>query len=247
MSRDAMTDTPAISTQGDTEVPFLARWSRRKLGQDTTPEPQVATAATVGAVGAVASVDAHADSSLPIAPAIPEVVEPAERIDPRTGKPMSELTDEDMPDLESLNADSDVSAFLGGKVSQALRTKALTKVFHTSKFNQVCICAEYAEDYTNFTPLGDIVPHDLKRAILREAGKLIDRLTELGHEITPEEAEAQIAAEFRGERPAMVLPPRADDTPVTEPEPSDDGQVSELVSHDRSALPPRSPIHSEMP
>lgn len=171
-------------------LPFLTRWSRRKLGRD------------------VPDVDPQAHEATPaMADEAPAVIEPAERIDPRTGKPISELTDEDMPDIESLDENSDLAAFMASKVSSALRMKALTKVFHTAKFNKVCLCAEYADDYTNFTPLGDIVPHDLKQAIVREAGKLAERLTQQGLEITPEQAQARVAAEFRGERlPGIEAP-----------------------------------------
>lgn len=165
---------------------FLVRWSRRKLGAETEPGPVE---------------QPLIDASVADAPVIEAGLksEP-EPIDPRTGKPMSELTDEDMPPIDTLNTESDLRCFMSGKVSQALRMKALTKVFHSPKYNQVCICAEYADDYTNFVPMGDIVPHDLKQAIAREAGKLLQRLAAQGFEMTSEQAQARIASEFRGER-----------------------------------------------
>lgn len=173
---------------GEASDGFLARWSRRKLAPDTEPEhvAQPLIDAPVAAAQIVA---------VEIKPA-PET----EPRDPRTGKPMSELTDEDMPAIELLNAESDLRCFMSGKVSQALRMQALTKVFHSPKYNQICICAEYADDYTNFAPLGDIVPHDLKQAIAREAGKLLQRLAAQGVEMTSEEAESRVASEFRGEK-----------------------------------------------
>ena len=106
--------------------------------------------------------------------AVSEPAAPAERIDARTGKPIDELTDADMPPLESLGPDSDFSAFWSSKVSDALRQAALRKLFHAPQFNKICLCAEYSDDYTNFTPLGDVVPHDLKRALAREAQQLLD-------------------------------------------------------------------------
>ena len=162
---------------------FLSRWSRRKLGREFEPERVE-----------VLPVESVAAEHAPVVEAEPEPV------DPRTGKPMSELTDEDMPDIESLDTESDLRCFMSGKVSQALRMKALTKVFHSPKYNQICLCAEYADDYTNFLPMGDIVPHDLKSAIAREAGKLVQRLAERGVEMTPEDAQARMAREFRGEK-----------------------------------------------
>ena len=162
---------------------FLARWSRRKRGL----EAEEAEAPLVPAVSA--------DE------AAPEGVQAVddEPIDPRTGKRMSELTDEDMPDVESLTAESDVSMFMAKNISSALRMRALNKIFMSPKYNVYCVCAEYAEDYTNFTPLGDIVPHDLKQAIAREAGKLYERLTGKGVTVSKEELESRIAAQFRGE------------------------------------------------
>lgn len=175
-------------------VPFLSRWSRLKRGEAVVEAAEVSPPAVPDP--GQDKVPDGADAS----PAVTDETQPpAERIDPRTGKPYSELTDEDMPDLETLDQDADLSVFMAGKVSQALRMKALTKVFHSSKFNKVCLCAEYADDYTNFMPLGDIVPHDLKQAIVREGGKLLQRFAERGLQITPEEAEARAAAEFRGE------------------------------------------------
>ncbi len=162
------------------EASFLSRWSRRKAGL----APESSEQAQVPA-------DTAAES---------EQGAPEEKIDPRTGKPMSELTDEDMPDPETLDENSDVSAFMAKNVSPALRMKALSRIFHSAKYNKMCLCAEYAEDYTNFTPMGDIIPHDMKQAIVREANKLRERLSGKGLEISPEEAEARIAAEARGEK-----------------------------------------------
>ncbi len=167
----------------DGGVPFLSRWSRRKLGREVEApresEPMEAPVAAEAAASEVRDDDP---------------------IDARTGKRRSELSDEDMPDVETLSPDADVSMFFGGQVSQSLRMRALAKVFSNPKYNVWCECAEYAEDYNAFLPMGDIVPHDLKQAIVREADKLYRRLTDKGLRLSPEQAEAHIAAEMRGER-----------------------------------------------
>lgn len=181
------------------ELPFLSRWSRRKLGQDVPSAADVAPAAAAGGAALPTAGGELADR-------------PPERIDPRTGKPMSELTDADMPDIDTLDDNADLSAFMAGKVSQALRMKALTKVFHSAKYNQMCLCAEYADDYTAFVPLGDVVPHDLQQAIVREAQRLCERLAARGIDLSPEAAQARIAAEYRGE---PVPPLEALETPMT--------------------------------
>lgn len=160
---------------------FLSRWSRRKRGLEVD-EPVEAVVVAAPVAEAVA----------------PEVDN--DPVDARTGKRMSELTDEDMPDVETLTADSDVSMFMAKNISSALRTRALSKIFMNPKYNVYCVCAEYADDYTNFAPLGDIVPHDLKSAIAREAGKLYERLTGKGVTVSQEELETRIAAQFRGEQ-----------------------------------------------
>jgi hypothetical protein len=198
-----------------TDLPFLSRWSRLKRGLEV---PRAGPPARAGAVSrgqapvpaasapacatAAAPDSAAASVTAPTPAANAAATSPplrADPIDPRTGKPMSELTDADMPDVESLDENADLACFMAAKVSRALRMKALTKVFHSAKFNQVCLCAEYADDYTAFAPLGDVVPHELREAIAREAARLCERLAERGVQLDLEAAQARIAAEFRGE------------------------------------------------
>jgi|GEM_PF-1783227 len=163
---------------------FFERWSRRKAaaarGTPEADEPEIAIADGGAAEAAPAETDDQ------------PAAESAERIDERTGKRFDELTDEDMPDPETLDENSDIRMFMARNVSPSLRMKALARRFRHPKYNKVCICAEYAEDYTKFEPLGNVVPHDLKTAIAREAEKLRDRLLGDGDKISPEEAEARV-------------------------------------------------------
>ncbi|MDH5360975.1 MAG: DUF3306 domain-containing protein [Gammaproteobacteria bacterium] len=76
---------------------------------------------------------------------------------------LNQLGDADMPALDSLNESSDYSGFLSEKVTEAVRKAALRKMFHLPAFNIVDGLDDYAEDYTNFEALGDIVTHDMKR------------------------------------------------------------------------------------
>ena len=46
----------------------------------------------------------------------------------------NQLTDADMPPLESLGEESDYSGFLSPEVSEALRKKALRKMFHLAAY-----------------------------------------------------------------------------------------------------------------
>jgi hypothetical protein len=82
------------------------------------------------------------------------------------------LTDEDMPPVESLTADSDYSGFLSPKVSEQLRNLALRKLFHSDKFNVIDELDEYIEDYTYFEPLGDTVTADIRHRLEMEARRM---------------------------------------------------------------------------
>lgn len=106
---------------------FLSRWSQRKQGLE------------------VSSPDADQPLAVPEESAVEAASEsPAAEL---------ELTDADMPDLESLDADSDVSMFFAKGVSQALRQKALRQLFHQPVYNTISELDEYIEDYTQLQPL----------------------------------------------------------------------------------------------
>lgn len=83
-------------------------------------------------------------------------------------------TDEDMPPVEELTEDSNYSDFLSPKVSDALRKQALRKLFHLPFLNVVDGLDDYAEDYTKFAALGDIIPHEMKRMLEREKQQELD-------------------------------------------------------------------------
>ncbi len=72
------------------------------------------------------------------------------------------LTDVDMPDLETLNADSDFSPFFSEGVSKELRNQALKKLFFSGKFSARDGLDDYDDDFTYFEPLGDTVTSDMK-------------------------------------------------------------------------------------
>jgi len=74
-----------------------------------------------------------------------------------------ELTDDDMPPIESLNADSDYSGFMSPKVSETLRRQALNKLFHLPHYNITDGLNDYDEDYTSFTKLGNVITHEMRR------------------------------------------------------------------------------------
>jgi len=71
-------------------------------------------------------------------------------------------TDDDMQPLESLDEHSDYSAFLSPGVSEKLRKLALRKLFHLDMYNFADGLDDYAEDYTKFAPLKNILTADMK-------------------------------------------------------------------------------------
>lgn len=91
----------------------------------------------------------------------------------------SQPSDEDMPPVDSLNEESDYSGFLSPKVSEQLRQLALRKLFHSTAFNVCDGLDDYAEDFTQFEALGDVITADLRHQMeLEEERKKEQELAE---------------------------------------------------------------------
>ena len=88
------------------------------------------------------------------------------------------LTDEDMPDLDTLTHDSDLSMFMSKGVSDKLRNLALRKMFSAPSFTIRDGLDEYDEDYTSFEKLGDIVTCDMKHQAEMQEKKRLEKLAE---------------------------------------------------------------------
>lgn len=130
-----------------------------------------------------------------------------------------ELTDADMPPLETLDESSDYSGFLSEKVSETLRRAALRKLFHGSAFNVIDELDDYAEDFSTFAPLGDLVTADMRHRIEVEARQQAERLAE---SIAPDEtetdtAEARDTAALVQETPATKAQAALDADDTAEP------------------------------
>ncbi len=87
----------------------------------------------------------------------------------------AELTDADMPPLESLDEHADYSGFFSPKVSEALRQQALQKLFRSAVFNVCDGLDDYAEDFTNFEKLGDVMTAELRHRLRQEAKRAAER------------------------------------------------------------------------
>ena len=80
----------------------------------------------------------------------------------------AELTDADMPPIESLGPDSDFSVFMGRRVSEELRRMALRKLFQLPQYQVRCTLNEYEGNFNDFLPLGDVVTHEMREMLLRQ-------------------------------------------------------------------------------
>ncbi len=125
---------------------FLRRWSKRKLHGVTEQSEQ----------------DEVQESLTEQRQLFPQP-------NPSSKQPQSELTDEDMPPLETLDENSDFSGFFSPKVSEALRRQAFRKLFHLPQFNIADGLNDYDEDYTQFESLGNVVTQEMKRLLKRQA------------------------------------------------------------------------------
>ncbi|HKJ51998.1 MAG TPA: DUF3306 domain-containing protein [Gammaproteobacteria bacterium] len=143
-------DSKTTRHQGETA---LSRWSRRKL--EARKEAQHEQPATEAPVETPPVVDKTVDD---------------------TEKPV--LTDADMPDIDTLDENSDFSVFMSSGVSDKLRNLALRKLFGAPVFNIRDGLDEYDDDYTSFEKLGDIVTSDMKHQIEMQQQKLRQALAE---------------------------------------------------------------------
>jgi hypothetical protein len=159
MTRGQEPDDGASGEEG-----FLHRWSRRKgaarvAQTSTAPDlPDIASPAADAAVATIspttAPVEAEAGAAVPAAVPVPP-------------------GDDDMPPLETLGQESDVSAFFSPRVSETLRRAALRRIFHQPSFNVTDGLDDYAADYRHLTPLGDIVTSDMRLQLERAEERLL--------------------------------------------------------------------------
>lgn len=137
--------TPEREAEGQRDEAFLRRWSRRKH--------------EVRAQEVAKTVEVQAP---------PPTTPPAEVSE----APIKVLTDADMPPLETLDEKSDFSMFLSSGVSEALRGQALRKLFLLPSINQRCPLDSEYYDCHGYTPLGNIITHEMREEMEREALKL---------------------------------------------------------------------------
>lgn len=155
---------------------FLQRWSQRKLRNrerddqvDCAPDATTATDTSLshsvyGEQGEVCAIN--------------NATHDASEKNETAGAAVQQAGDlqQEMPDIDSLTAESDLTSFFSEKVSDELRKKALRKIFSFGKYNFCDGLDDYAEDYTKFEPLGNVLTADLKLKIERDRLKKLAEL-----------------------------------------------------------------------
>jgi hypothetical protein len=154
-------DRPRLPPEADSPEPFLRRWARRKQearsGHAAEPAPSLPAAAEETPTGDELR---------------PEQSPPAPREDEGDEAPP------ELPPLESLNEDSDYSAFMRAGVSPELRREALRKLFRSEKYGLVDPLDPYRTDFGKYAPLGDIVTADMKYHAERLLRAELERVAE---------------------------------------------------------------------
>jgi len=150
--RPSSVDPDQSATESADGDPFLSRWARRKRADRAGGDPDAAAGEKTELVDT-----APEDGTLP----------EAGEDDPRAA-----LTDADMPPMDSIDEDTDMSGFFSPKVSRAVKQAALKKFFHSPMFNIVDGLDDYDDDFRNFEALGDIITSDMRSQMDREAERV---------------------------------------------------------------------------
>lgn len=225
--RPSLTERDPSATESGDGDPFLSRWARRKriartggdpdaaLGESSPDGDELAKAATETADSASAGVEGQAPA----------------------------LTDEDMPRVDTIDENTDMSGFFSPKVTQAVKQAALRKFFHSPAFNVVDGLDDYADDFRSFEALGDIITSDMRSQMDREAERAreaaAEEARESGSDVTTN-ARAEEVAEAR-EADAE----KAEDAPDDQLQAAGDGAAAQRlaaadagVTRDPGAQPP---------
>jgi hypothetical protein len=171
----------------------LARWSRLKArARDSQPHPPVQPQAAPEETAAEVPATPVADQTL--------------EVQPETAPPVP------LPDLDSLDQDSDYSAFLTRGVDSELRKRALRKLFHSPKFNVFDGLDTYRDDFTEFPTLGAVVTADMRHQLERVARELAQRAEDaIGGEAPPAEPRPPPAIAQESTEPAHPPTTRNED------------------------------------
>lgn len=161
---------------------FLSRWSRRKktIAEEQAPEqnPESSNDQSVNQESDVTDDHASGEQTTQQAHESSDKGTTSEQADSTAQSDEEEaieLTDADMPDLDTLTDNSDYTGFMSPKVSEQLRKVALRKLFQGSDFNLRDGLDDYDDDYTSFAPLGNTMTSDMKHMMQVEAKRQLEK------------------------------------------------------------------------
>jgi hypothetical protein len=186
-------DRSRLPSEGDSPEPFLRRWARRK------EEARTSRPAEPAPVPPAAAAEARTENELrggQSAPAPQEQEDEGAEASP------------ELPTLESLNEDSDYSAFMRAGVSPDLRREALRKLFRGEKYGLVDPLDPFRADFGKYAPLGDIVTADMKYHAERLLRAELERVAA---DAESDERTAEPAAQARVGDSAAPGTPRLED------------------------------------
>lgn len=152
---------------------FLSRWSQRKTEQqgqtkeseyqeidNSNQQFETLETQNQSPTDTITGLDSNTESATPS-----ELEEP-------------QLTDEDMPDIDTLNQDSDFKQFLSPGVSEELRGLALRKLFLLPEFNIRDGLNDYDEDFSKMPELTKAVVDKLRSWVNEKEEEIKTELSE---------------------------------------------------------------------
>ena len=220
-----------MSSEGDRDARgLLGRWARRKSAVRRGERPPEADAA-VGETPAAGSTEAPLADDDPVQAAPRErAVDLVEGAAPRPP----------LPPVDSLDEHSDYAGFMSREVDATLRRAALRKLFSAASLNVTDGLDDYAEDFTNFKPLGGMITADLRLRAEREAARR-RRENEAAQGAAQDRSSAGEAAESApGEEDATAAAPQqqALGETATAQQPAEEGDSGRDVAGGAGDAPP---------
>lgn len=195
-----------------TEEPFLQRWARRKADA-AKPTAEQAASETAG-------VDATTIETA----ALPQT--PEARPEDKRGEP-EEIDLSALPDIDSLDADSDFSVFMRNGIPEALQKRALQKLWRLDPaFSHIDGLLEYGEDFTGSGLAAETVKtiYKVGKGMLTDADEEAESATAAGEDAEEPVDAAEPETAVAGDRPAIA---QADQTENTDGPESDAADVVE--------------------
>jgi len=168
------------SETGENKDPdtFLLRWARRKARAERESTTDETGAELVDEPGEESNDGRVRQQSSESEHAAPDATSRAQAGEVEAE---AEKGDEDMPPLDTIDQGGSVADFFSSRVSPALRQAALRRLFGQSSLPVGDDLDDYAEDYTKFTKLGDIVTNEMRHRMEVVRQRLLERSPEVEH------------------------------------------------------------------